>query len=186
MNIDTSLYTIKYSLDNKTFDLEELPTFKEVGEYYVYYKITNHQEKEKYGNNKVAIYGIKEIDSSLLIKDSILVTKENSFSSICTKIKTFSKSSIYTHYRNNSLIEENTLFTGDKLVININNQKDFEYIIAVLGDVNSDGKISSADYVKIRKHIMGTDIIDKDLYFYASDVNKDNKISSADYVKIRK
>ena len=61
-----------------------------------------------------------------------------------------------------------------------------ELLNVVRGDVNGDGKVSSADYVKIRKHIMQTDLIKENIYFYAADINNDNKISSADYVKIRK
>ncbi|MEF2783916.1 MAG: dockerin type I domain-containing protein [Clostridium sp.] len=53
-----------------------------------------------------------------------------------------------------------------------------------LGDVNDDGKISPADYVKVKNHIMGRAIL-KDNSLKAADVNKDGKISPADYVKIK-
>ncbi len=55
---------------------------------------------------------------------------------------------------------------------------------AVTGDVSGDGKISSSDYVKIRKHIMGTALTG--VYFTAADYNKDGRVSSGDYVKIKK
>ena len=70
--------------------------------------------------------------------------------------------------------------------ININNLKTFEYYLSIIGDVNSDGKISSADYVKIKKHIMETEIIKDKVYIYYADINNDNKISSADYIKVKK
>ena len=55
---------------------------------------------------------------------------------------------------------------------------------AVAGDVSGDGKIGSSDYVKIRKHIMGTALTG--VYFTAADYNKDGRVSSGDYVKIKK
>ena len=55
----------------------------------------------------------------------------------------------------------------------------------ILGDVNQDGKINSADYVRIKNHIMEREIIKDSKILLAADVNKDGKISSADYVKIK-
>ena len=40
------------------------------------------------------------------------------------------------------------------LTKNINIMQDFQYAINIAYDINSDDKISSADYVKIRKYIM--------------------------------
>ena len=65
-------------------------------------------------------------------------------------------------------------------------QTSIQYGEAMHGDVNGDGKVSSADYVKIRKHIMGTETVSMRVYYDAADVNNDEKISSADYIKIRK
>ena len=52
--------------------------------------------------------------------------------------------------------------------------------------VNGDAKVTSADYIKIRKHIMKTEVISNNVYFAAADANQDGKVTSADYVKIRK
>ena len=53
-----------------------------------------------------------------------------------------------------------------------------------LGDVNNDGKITPADYVKVKNHIMKKSTLSgKSLT--AADVNKDGKITPADYVKIK-
>lgn len=52
------------------------------------------------------------------------------------------------------------------------------------GDVNGDGKITPADYVLIRNHIMGKNKLSgKGLT--AADMNKDGKITPADYVQVR-
>ena len=52
------------------------------------------------------------------------------------------------------------------------------------GDVNGDSKINSADYVLIRKHIMGTKL-NSDQQTRA-DFNGDGKITTTDYVLIKK
>lgn len=52
------------------------------------------------------------------------------------------------------------------------------------GDVNRDGKITSSDYVLIKNHIMGTNLLSEDAKVYA-DYNGDGKITSSDYVLIK-
>lgn len=52
------------------------------------------------------------------------------------------------------------------------------------GDVNRDGKITSSDYVLIKNHIMGTNILSEEAKIYA-DYNGDGKITSSDYVLIK-
>ena len=53
------------------------------------------------------------------------------------------------------------------------------------GDANGDGKISSLDYIAVKKHILGTKTItDSDLLELA-DANQDGKISSLDYICIK-
>lgn len=61
---------------------------------------------------------------------------------------------------------------------------DKEYIIVLRGDVDGDGRISSADYVAIRNHIMEVRII-TDEYLLAADKNEDNLVRSNDYVALR-
>ena len=54
----------------------------------------------------------------------------------------------------------------------------------VKGDVNSDGKVTSSDYVLIKNHIMGTKSLSEDAKKYA-DYNGDGKVTSSDYVLIK-
>lgn len=54
----------------------------------------------------------------------------------------------------------------------------------LLGDVNGDGKITPADYVKIKNHIMGTSTLSGNA-LKAADMNGDGKITPADYVKVK-
>lgn len=189
LNINTEDYNVKYSINNTNYNLDQNPTFKDVGEYTVNYKITCDICDTIYGSNKVKIYGIKSIDSTLSIKDNYLLVRNynNSFSNISNRISLFAKTKTINHYaRNNVLVTSDTTKTGEKIRININGTKDYEYTISVLGDINSDGKITSADYIKIRKHIMKTELIIADYLFYSADLNEDNKITSADYIRIRK
>ena len=58
------------------------------------------------------------------------------------------------------------------------------YTLVVLGDINADGNISPADYVKIKNNIMGTSVLENE-YKIAADVNEDGKITPADYVKVK-
>ena len=188
ININTTDYSIKYSVNNKNYNLSALPKFKDVGEYTINYKITVKNHNDIIGSNKVRIYGIKNIDSSIGQRGNILIIKDynNSFNNLSNKINVYAKTSSYKHYDlNNNLVNSDTTKTGDKIKININNAKNFEYQISILGDVNGDGKISALDYVKIKNHIMKTTLISSDVYLIAADVNYDGKISALDYVRIK-
>ena len=54
-----------------------------------------------------------------------------------------------------------------------------------LGDVNDDGKISSQDYIMIRKHIM-KQITLNGIQKIAADINSDSAINATDYIIIKK
>ena len=190
INIDVGItdYEIKYSVNNQNYDLDTLPTFKEIGEYTVNYKITKDGYDDIIGSNKVKIYGIKGFDSELELRNNILIIKNfnNSFGNICNGINTFAICCEYKHYDNaGTLIDTDTTKTGDSIKININNLKDFEYKISVLGDVNSDGKVSTLDFVRMKNHIMKAKLINTDVQLISADVNDDGKISALDYVRVK-
>lgn len=52
------------------------------------------------------------------------------------------------------------------------------------GDVNGDGKLSPADYIKIKNHIMKTNIL-SGAPLKAADANGDGKITPADYINVK-
>lgn len=185
LNIDN--YDIKYSINNKNYDLVELPKFKDVGEYTINYIVTSGDYIKIEFSNKVKIYGIKSIDKSIDVKNDILIVRYNDVDKLKNKFDIFAKIYDFKHIdKNGNIINNSIIKTSDKFNININGEKDYIYSLSLLGDVNGDGKINSMDYVKIRKHIMQTENISDKVYYYAADVNSDNKISSADYVKIKK
>ena len=185
INIDNDNYIIKFSIDNTNYDLDELPKFKDVGEYTINYKITSSGYDDLIGSNKVKIYGIKNIDSSIIVKENTLIVKNNDFEVMKSKITTYAISSLYHHYnKNNELVPLDSIKTGDIIKIIINDSKSFEYNISLLGDINGDGAINSADLLKVRQHLLGT-INLSGSYFLASDINIDNNINSADLLKVR-
>ena len=71
--------------------------------------------------------------------------------------------------------------TGYKITI-----ADKSYTIVKLGDANGDGKINSADLLKIQKHLLNVNKITDENIIKASDVTEDGKINSADLLKIQK
>ncbi len=71
------------------------------------------------------------------------------------------------------------LKTGEKVTIGENS-----YTVVMLGDANGDGKITSADYVRIKNVIRGKEKLTT-LEIKASDTNEDEKVTSSDYVKIK-
>ena len=82
--------------------------------------------------------------------------------------------------------EQTLIGTGTKVIIS-EKSHDLpvdEYECLIYGDVNGDGQITPADYVKIKNHIMNVTTL-TDLNYKAADVNRDNTISPADYVKVK-
>ena len=191
INVGLDNFVIKYSVGNTNYDLTELPKFKDVGEYTINYKISSNGYDDLIGSNKVKIYGIKKIDSSIKIKDNKLIIQDNSFNSISNKITVYSISNEFKHYnKNNELVSNDTLKTGDVIKIVLNGTSSQEYRVVFLGDTSGDGKINYLDYVNVYNHIQkvkhpeSNKILLKDEYLLAADMSGDNKISYLDYVRI--
>jgi beta-N-acetylglucosaminidase len=73
--------------------------------------------------------------------------------------------------------------SGDQIKIKTDSEEK-TYTLIIYGDVNSDGKISSADYITIKNHIMDVTKLGSLEQTFA-DANKDGKVSSADYITIK-
>lgn len=76
------------------------------------------------------------------------------------------------------------LYTGGKTRITHGQDLYQEYTNVVIGDINGDGAINSADLLKIRQHLLGIKILNG-AYFLSSDINYDNTINSADLLRER-
>ncbi len=109
------------------------------------------------------------------------------FEALTQNANTTATSPEYLHYdKDMNLVDRDLLVTGDTMVAKLSDKTTYKYLISVYGDINSDGVIGSGDYIKIRKHIMGSETIGPGILFYAADVTNDNQITSGDYIKIRK
>ena len=188
INLDVNVenYTIHYSVDNTNYDLDELPVFKDVGEYTINYIIECDGYESVTGSNSVKIYGVKSFDSSVTSKEDMLITDESSFNSLIDKITTYSTSTTFEHYdKSGNLVDSDNIKTGDIIRITINNSTTIEYRVALLGDANGDGEIGILDYIAIMKDIMGTSKL-SGIYYEAADMNKNNSIDILDYISVMK
>ena len=78
-----------------------------------------------------------------------------------------------------AILYDSILKTGANITINGQS-----YIAVMLGDVNEDGSITPADYVKIKNNIMGTTNLEEKNKI-AADTNSDGNVTPADYVKVK-
>lgn len=79
---------------------------------------------------------------------------------------------------------------GDKVNMYSINPYDLESIKdnttkALLGDVNDDGKVSTADLITLKKYLLGV-IDDTSINTTNADINVDNRVSTADLVMLKK
>ena len=79
---------------------------------------------------------------------------------------------------------EELLYTGGKTTITKGLAEYRVFTNVVIGDVNGDGAVNSADLLRIRQHLLGT-ITLKDAYARAADINYDDSINSADLLRER-
>ncbi len=84
-----------------------------------------------------------------------------------------------------SLDGKNAIYTGSQVKIYEGETLKATFTNIVRGDVNGDGKISALDYVKVKNHITGANVITNDVYKLSADANVDDKISALDYVRIK-
>ena len=184
-------YSIKYSVGNTKYDLETLPKFKDVGEYVVNYKIEKQGFMTIYGSNKVKIYGIKKLDSSIRIVGDMLKIKDfnTNYFDLINKITVYAPRFTFASQDKNGVDKnESTMYTGDFVILSLNSELGlnvFKYKVIILGDANMDGKISALDYVRIKNHIMKDPEIKDELSLLSADANDDGKVSALDYVRIK-
>ena len=121
--------------------------------------------------------------------DGILVMNEGVFSDVTSRLSMSNGAAVtYTHFDDDGNIEtDTTIKTGDVVRMAVDEAWYYDYTMVVIGDVNGDGEITSFDYIKIRNHIMETDVLTGSSPGYiAADLNQDENISSLDYIKVRK
>ena len=105
-------------------------------------------------------------------------------STIINSIKNKESSAIVTCLnKDNNEKTSGIIASGDKLKIKTAREEK-EYVVTIYGDVNGDGKISSADYIAIKNHIMDVKKLNA-VEMICADPSRDGKVSSADYIAIK-
>ena len=92
-----------------------------------------------------------------------------------TSIDSLKNSDVYVTYSDTDIIKTGTVLNFDD---------GSSYTSVLLGDLSGDGKINSADILKIRLHLLNTNPL-SGAYKEAADINGDGKINSADLLLIR-
>ncbi len=115
---------------------------------------------------------------TILVEDSHLILEDDFILGIPEKCPGSLLKSNF-HIDTSAVSDDEIVGTG--LIIN----KGLNLTAVVLGDVNGDGALTSADYLQIKGQFNGT-IELTGAYYRAADINGDGEIRSADYLKIKR
>lgn len=124
-------------------------------------------------HGKQWIYGIQPGTLTAALKDALVVSGE-------TGEITFS----FVNAKGQALAEDAVIPCGTEVSILEDGIVRAVYTVLIYGDTNGDGKISAADYVKVRQELIKGNMI-SGIFMDAADVSRDGKVSAADYVRIR-
>lgn len=185
LDVDSGV-TIRYSIDTKMYNLTTSPAISDIGEYTIYYKITSGSKTYE-DSNKISIYGVNSVSSSLkTVNNYLILYDSDTTSSLLSLFNIFAKTKQIKVYDSNGNPTNNTKFkTGDKLVILLNDKYIAKtYNVVVLGDINKDGYVNSGDLLRIRQHMLGTNTL-SGINYTAGNLNFDGYINSGDLLKIR-
>lgn len=180
--------TIKYMDSNDEYTLDEVPTYTNVGTYTTKYKVyINDNYNEYFGQKTLTIE-----DEITYIINNYDVDETNKYINkimINTEVNSFTPNIILGYgygvdVDTKTINNKQLLYTGGKTRITKGLNVYREYTNIVVGDINGDAAINSADLLKIRQHLLGTNIL-TGAYFLSSDINYDNTINSADLLRVR-
>ena len=180
--------TIKYLDLNDEYTLDEVPTYTNVGIYTTKYKVyINDNYTEYFGQKTLTI----EDEVSYII-NKYDVDETNKYISkimVNTEVNNFTSNIILGYgygidVDTKTINNKQLLYTGGKTRITHGLDLYKKYTNVVIGDINGDGTINSADLLKIRQHLLGINIL-TGAYFLSSDINYDSTINSADLLRVR-
>lgn len=141
----------------------------------------NNSNDRKFITNDASLMKIAKADADAITEYFKLskkdVIKFKIKDNVIISVPDISLDDIKQKYKEVSADSEMT--TGSKLTID-----EKTYTLIKLGDCNCDGKVTPADYVKVKNYIMNVSNLNDELKISA-DVNEDGKITPADYVKIK-
>jgi hypothetical protein len=128
-----------------------------------------------YDNNYIG--EISFVLNDPLTSSSYRIDNKNGYIYVPPKVdKTLFKKNIKGLLQPNSLGSTGYMYTGMQVE---------NYIIIVLGDPTGDGIVTPLDYIMVKNHIMGTDLINDPVYKISADYNEDLNINPLDYVGIK-
>ena len=83
-------------------------------------------------------------------------------------------------------INPSLIGTGMKIKINISETESTTYTFVIIGDLSGDGKVTTADYVRLWNHLDRSNSfnITDEAILKAADISGDNKLSTSDYIKL--
>ena len=180
--------TVKYMDENNGYTLSKVPEYTGVGTYVIKYKVYIDDNYTEYFGQKTLIiensdgyvihdYSVDEINK--YISKIMVNTDVDKFISHIDLSYGYEIIVDYKQINNKKL-----LYTGGKTKVTKDSDLYREYINIVIGDINGDGLINSADLLKIRQHLLGTNIL-SGAYYLSSDINYDDTINSADLLRVR-
>lgn len=123
-----------------------------------------------------------EVDKFTLTEASVYVKNEDNMyiKGICEKTSASELLSNFVYGSELSVISENT-YAGTGSVITDGKR---QFTVIQMGDMNGDGKVSTNDYIIIKKAFSGTELSHYE--FLAADIDGDGRITTNDYMKIKK
>ena len=144
------------------------------------------------GNISTALIDIKNIDKEPVFNETYSIDETNKYISkimVNTEIDMFTSNITLSNgygldVDTKEINNKRVLYTGGKTRITKGLELYKEYTNIVIGDINGDGAINSADLLKIRQHLLRTNVL-SGAYFLSSDINYDNTINSADLLRVR-
>ena len=137
---------------------------------------------------KIVIESSYKLHESLNLSHTKLLTKiepKTLVSELKEKIELNNLTLVIKDVNGKELIDEDKIGTGATLAFLKEDNTEYDKLtVIVYGDVDGDGNIYAADYVKIKNYIMSEGNL-SDASMVAADVSRDNKIFANDYVIIK-
>lgn len=187
----TILYSTNYNIPGVDPVWDTIsPTRTNEGTTYVYVKVvgnSNYSDSEVV-RGYITIYP----DTSEYQINDLTIDEDNKY--IMNIVPGTTKEEFLSHFEHTSSLTividtknvngKELLYTGGKTKIMQGNVVIAEFTNIVMGDPNGDGEVDSADLLRIRQHLLGTNPL-TGVYFIAADLVVDNSVDSADLLRTR-
>ena len=186
-NLDLTLENVIDLLKEHTIDLGD-----EGWDQYFGYGLISFDNVEFCDGTSCDQYGVFKVEESPVTINKYPVDETNNYISkimVNTESNTFTSNFTLGYgygidVDTKTVDDKQLLYTGGKTRITHGLDLYKEYTNIVIGDINGDALVNSADLLKVRQHLLNS-ITLEGIYFLASDVNYDNIINSGDLLRVR-